>query len=388
MKDKVQATGDDGWEMPERRERAVMSGVAPVRQDARKQSPDKPSAAPEKRPTFDAVSPESNVRLPSGRGVLSPAEIEALLRPNLDDLPDEEDVPEPSKISARPDIDFSTDPGNKPERSATAAETDDAQRLAARLSLALRRDCGLKAAARVTSVSNGPFSDALMGDARGSAVACFTGPDGEISAMLVLSPALSAALIETACGGAPGQAPAARRALTPLDAALLEGLVRPVGAALSSHFNFARIETDAGFAAALAPPGAANYIHMNVRVDTAELPARLIIADNDLFDTAPARTDDASLFDAPDPAALSAPIPASARTPRAVTALLTVRIASLSVPLSRLTNLKAGSTLLLGVPADQPAELLSGGRDGPVIAEGDVGRRGGKMALRIARKIG
>ncbi|MEM9225982.1 MAG: FliM/FliN family flagellar motor C-terminal domain-containing protein, partial [Pseudomonadota bacterium] len=65
------------------------------------------------------------------------------------------------------------------------------------------------------------------------------------------------------------------------------------------------------------------------------------------------------------------------------TAVLTARIARLSVPLSRLTNLKAGSTLLLGLPADQPVEVLSGGRDGPVAFEGEVGRKGNRMAVRI-----
>ena len=46
-----------------------------------------------------------------------------------------------------------------------------------------------------------------------------------------------------------------------------------------------------------------------------------------------------------------------------------------------------GSTLLLGVPADQPVELLSGGRAGPVIAEGQIGRKGSKMAVRITRRL-
>ncbi|MEO1643287.1 MAG: FliM/FliN family flagellar motor C-terminal domain-containing protein, partial [Pseudomonadota bacterium] len=66
-----------------------------------------------------------------------------------------------------------------------------------------------------------------------------------------------------------------------------------------------------------------------------------------------------------------------------VTALLTARLARLSVPLSRITSLKAGSTLLLGLPPDQPVEVLSGDRDGPVVMEGSVGRRGNKIAVKV-----
>ncbi|HAO35151.1 MAG TPA: hypothetical protein DEB28_16690, partial [Hyphomonas sp.] len=49
-------------------------------------------------------------------------------------------------------------------------------------------------------------------------------------------------------------------------------------------------------------------------------------------------------------------------------------------------NLKPGSTLLLGLPADQPVELLTGGRDGAVVAEGEIGRKGNRMAVRINRR--
>ena len=69
-----------------------------------------------------------------------------------------------------------------------------------------------------------------------------------------------------------------------------------------------------------------------------------------------------------------------------MTAILTARLATLSVPLSRLTELKAGSTLLLGLPADQPVELLSGGRDGKPAFEGVMGRKGDKMAVKITKR--
>ena len=44
------------------------------------------------------------------------------------------------------------------------------------------------------------------------------------------------------------------------------------------------------------------------------------------------------------------------------------------------------AALLLGLPADQPVELLTGGRDGAVVAEGEIGRKGNRMAVRINRR--
>ena len=80
-------------------------------------------------------------------------------------------------------------------------------------------------------------------------------------------------------------------------------------------------------------------------------------------------------------AQLALPRPAE----RTGTALMTARIATLSVPVSRVASLKAGDTLLLGLPADQPVELLSGGRDGAVAFEGDIGRKGDRIAVRVKR---
>ena len=160
---------------------------------------------------------------------------------------------------------------------------------------------------------------------------------------------------------------------------LLEGLVRPLGAALASSLKFSRIETDAEFACALAGPGMTSILDLDVRVDDIKMPARLILAEDDLFD-------------------LSSDMPTARRQPRisrevapvvgagAMTAVLTARVATLSVPMSRLANLKPGSTLLLGLPADQPVELLTGGRDGAVVAEGEIGRKGNRMAVRINRR--
>ena len=323
---------------------------------------------------------ESEAHKPVLRGKLSSAEIEALLRPDLSDM-DPEPAPEPVSVTPRdiPDLDTPAAPVG------TAARPDlpeDALRLAARLSLAFRQGCGLRAAATVTGASGGTFTSALESHSgeTGRAIACFAAPNGEIIAMLSLSAPLAAALIESACGGKPG--PFMPRDLTPLDTALLEGLVRPLGAGISTSLSFARIETDAEFAAALARPGAADVIDLDIRFDHLRMPARMILASDDLFDFVPPAAA-ARTHPAPTPTpATPAPTPSGA----AVTAVLTARIASLSVPLSRLTDLKAGSTLLLGVPADQPVELLSGGRNGPVAAEAQIGRKGAQMALRITKR--
>ena len=69
-----------------------------------------------------------------------------------------------------------------------------------------------------------------------------------------------------------------------------------------------------------------------------------------------------------------------------VTAVLTARLANLTVPLSRITELKAGATLLLGLPADQPVELMSGGLDGQPVFEGRMGRKSNKVAVKITKR--
>lgn len=369
MTNQMPPAKDDGWAMSDGRERAVMFDT-----------PDEPMpAAGLPAPQAEA----SNVRAPRGRGVLSAEEIAALLRPNLDDMPPLE--PEPEKIEDKPVQNF---PDALAKAAAVAVgdvEQQHARRLAARLSLSLRQDCGLKAAATVSKVRNEEFAYALEGAGRGVAVACFTAPSGEIGCMLMLSAPLTSALIETACGGKPSHTSGAARVLTPLDAALLEGLVRPLGGAVGKHLSFARVEIDAAFAAALASPGTARVIDLDVRVEDVRLPATLILAEDDLFEEdgqgegqqarRPALFDDASSG-----AVTTQP------NQKALTAVLTARIAKITVPLSRLSNLKPGATLLLGVPADQPVALLSGGRDGALAAEGEIGRKGGKVAIRVTRR--
>ncbi|MEO1964896.1 FliM/FliN family flagellar motor switch protein [Hyphomonas sp.] len=359
MKSDLPLAADDGWDMSPRRESAVMV--------------DMPTS-------FEPLSPDRP--LPSARGVLSAAEIEALLRPDLSDLPDNPPEPEPELIADKPLPDVETPAPAPVAEDAPATDIPmTARQMASRLSLGLRKGCGLRAAAAARAVREGDFDSGLTGRVagQGAAIACFAVGEGEVDAMLVLSPELANALIETACGGNGMPGDWSPRDLTPLDSALLEGLVRPLGHAIAPGLSFAGMETEVDFAAALARPGTAEIIDFEIRVDGGRHAARLIlsgeISEQDKPEALPA------------PQTVQAAAPPAGTPPSSVTVLLTARVASLSVPLSRLSDLTAGSTLLLGVPADQPVELLSGGRDGPVVAEAQIGRKGNKMALRISRRV-
>lgn len=338
------ADDDDGWDMSPRREGQVMS--------------DLPAPA-------EPADPERF--LMTARGKLSPAEIEALLRPDLSDMGPEPEPPPPKAAPAERALgDFAAPPAP-----AAAAEEGTARRLAARLSMALRDHCGLPVAIQPGDTQTLSFIEAARqcGDERGQAMACFATPSADIGAVLLLPPGLTQMLIETACGartrsGAP-------KPLSPIDIALLEALLRPLAGSLGEALSFSGVETDSQFTSCIVPPTDALSISMTFRVQTEQFVGRLIIAP-------PVASAEAGL-----PAETKA-APASAQGQ--LTMVVTARIASLSVPLSRLSGLKPGATLLLGVPADQPVEILSGGSEGPLVAEAEIGRRGGRVALRILRR--
>jgi flagellar motor switch protein FliM len=334
-------SADDGWDMPPRRQGQVMA--------------DMPRS-------FEAAEPDRP--LMTARGLLSPAEIEALLRPDLSDLPPE---PAPVATATRPVEEFGAPVQQRHE------DHDTARRFAARLSMAMRESCGLPIAAAVTGIGRGPFDAAVRqsDEDRGQAIACFATRDGDIGAMLVLSPGLAQLLIETACGAR--ERAGAARPLSPIDLALLEALVRPLAQGVASELSFSGIETELAFAAAIAPPSEALVTEFSMRVQTETFRAQLIVA--------------GAIASPPKPEAGQGPVTVNAHPAQgALSATLTVRVASLAVPLSKLSGLKPGATLLLGVPADQPVELISGGEGGVLAAEAEIGRRGGRIALRITRR--
>lgn len=330
----------DEWAMSERRERSVMR--------------DMPEAYRKSKPAKD-----EGFRFPTARGILSKAEIEALLRPNLGKIND--DDPETTDVR---EVSISN------EFAATETQvTEEARRVAARLALALGQISALKMPIRALSSSSVTDMGARLSrlSARKTAIACFA-IDGssEISHFLVLPGEIADTLISVACGGA-SNAGSSNRELSAIDCALLEQLIRPLNEAFAPESRLSCIETDGEYAASLASSD--NGEHMEFGIASGPQARRI-----ELFTVATA--------------AKRAQHPESLETAqKKMTALMTARIASLSVPVSKLSALKPGDTLMLGLPADQPVELLSGDRDGAVAFEGEIGRKGNFMAVRIRRSV-
>ena len=181
-----------------------------------------------------------------------------------------------------------------------------------------------------------------------------------------MSADLTSSFIDLACGGEGSPSGVAGRALTIIDGDILDSLLSPLSPSLGEGFSLARTEIDARFASAMAPPGSSELIDLSITLGALESPARLAILHGQVQQSEGLSLDDIDGDFA--------------------TAVLTARIASLSVPVSRLSDLKPGATLMLGIPSDQPVELLSGGRDGVVAAEGEIGRKGNAIAVRVSRR--
>lgn len=307
-----------------------------------------------------AVDPsEDDRRLPTARGVLTKAEIAALLRP---DLPDHigRAVP-PAQVEPRviPPLDAQLlDPVEQDTRR-------QAEELAARLALAFGRNTGLKAAIVLDEVAQ-TETRALPGLMRGktAAIACFGTSELNVTTLVCLPGTLADTLIARACGasGSTGRSGEVWR-LSAIDCALLEQLIAPLGAALGDGVSLQSIETDVPYVVSTLPQGGVCVAEFGVEASEFRSEIAVISAQLPLL-----RKDG--------PALRHSEVP--------LTALVTARIARLSVPLSRLTELKAGATLVLGLPPDQPVEVLNGGRTGEVVFEGQLGRKGKQMAVRIA----
>jgi len=262
-----------------------------------------------------------NFRLPTSRGVLSAAEIEALLRP---DIP-EDAFEEPKEVS----------------QLGTAIVT-------------------------VKKASQAPLSY-LVSQYRGDPVlVLFNDQSGTQVAGLTLDQSVAVMIIDRACGGS-AELPAAmsERTLSALDKSILEEVLRPLAKALDPAFSVACIEANRTAAHALLPPGKAILAELSCEMDG-------IVGKAAFARLVP---DKVQAVSSGEKAAMGK-----------MMTTLTARIASLNVPVSRLSNLKAGSVLLLGLPTDQPVELLTGGHQGEVIAEGDVGRKGNRVAVRITKR--
>ncbi|MEO0785869.1 MAG: FliM/FliN family flagellar motor switch protein [Pseudomonadota bacterium] len=301
---------------------------------------------------------------PTARGVLSAAEIEALLRPDLPNPP----PTAPKDTAPKPLADLDTPP--------PALSPEDSERLCARLGLTVHRATGLGVGLEPFELAQQGFRAAFPAPETGAIFACFGHEDGDVEAVLALSSMATLALVDASCGADGNDLKALQpRALTDIDLAILDRILRPLAAQLpGGHLHC--LESRAAFTLSIAPPGPATRIDLSVSLDGFSAQGRLILSD--------AAWEDFKAEPRP-------PLPDLARLEgskvgRELTALLTARIASLSVPVSRLADLKPGDTLLLGLPADEPVQLLSGGRAGTVAAEGEIGRKGGKMAVRIRKR--
>lgn len=316
----------------------------------------KPRAA---QPRMDG----DNFKVPTGRGVLTAAEIEALLRP---DIPDDA-FEEPKQVAPRavPELEEGASP---------AGLQLDAATLASRLTLALRRACDIEAVVGVNNASHAPLSY-LVSQYKGEPVlVLFQDASGTQVAGLTLDSRLAAVIIDRSCGGSlmAGSAQLARK-LSLLDRSILEEMLRPLARAIDPSFSIACIETHRSAAHAMLPPGKAMLAELTCEIGTVAGKAAFARLEQNSLPAGGVATPGLSYGQ-------------SAAANR-LTTQLTARIASLNVPVSRLSNLKAGSVLLLGLPTDQPVQLLSGGHRGDVVAEGDVGRKGSKIAVRITRKL-
>ena len=291
----------------------------------------------------------------SARTLLSAAELDALLNPNLSDLPDKT----PAKDAALPDLDADRQRHQTLQR---GGET-----LAARLSLTLQADAGLEIAIRAGSVDERPFRSVVEQMREAVAFVVFVGVENSVTGVLGLGAQLATSLIETATGAAHRFSDVVQpRALTDLDRSVLSALFQTIAPA----FNAQQVRIDHRLltAAAVAPPADGARLQLTVCLGDRAWPA-LLATRSEILD------------------GLSPVGGCEARDPivqrDTLTTLLTARLARLSVPVSRIAALKPGQTLLLGLPVDQPVELLSGGRDGTSAATADLGRAGAFMAVRL-----
>ncbi|MEO0981111.1 MAG: FliM/FliN family flagellar motor switch protein [Pseudomonadota bacterium] len=305
-------------------------------------------------------APDDTRALPTKRGVLTAAEIEALLRPDLSDIDDAPAATRKVEPSAIRDLSDDALAGD--------AARDQAAGRAAALTLALRRDCALDAAVRLAHCRDAAFAEAVS-SVRPHWASLFFGDETGVRAALLLDDVVAGSIISIACGapntGGDTRAP---RELSVLDSALLESLLKPLARTLGEGYELLSVETKPEYAIATAPPAQAVEAWLDVATSHGSGRAVMVLGD------APTR-----------PRPIARAVEPGAE-PRGAVAVATARVASLSVPVSRLSDLKPGATLLLGAPADQPVEILSGGRDGALAAEGEIGRRGGKIAIRITRR--
>lgn len=352
-------------------------------------APDQPD------PAAKAAAPEGtlrsdNLRLPdpdagrlpkSARNVLSRDEIEALLNPDLDDLPIRAPEPREKRQAGAADAPYEDAAAAKAKALMTACDA-----LIARLSHALQAPGAVGAVLRLSAAESRPFRATLDAHPGNGVFVCLSDEAGRVGAALTLSPDAASALIERAGGASEALALSApARSLTALDESLLAGALAPV-LTLFPALTTVRLYADRLRAGATVPPGDAIRLTLTLQIGTRAWPSTMLVSTMLVSTGSLAPADQApSPNHAPDAPPVIAHEPKTGPA-AGLTTVLTARVASLSVPLSRLSGLKPGMTLSLGLPADTPVSLHSGDTTGPVVAEAALGREGNRVALRLIRK--
>jgi flagellar motor switch/type III secretory pathway protein FliN len=329
---------------------------------------DVPEAAaptpPEPEPEIDPDRP-----FPTKRGILSKAEIEALLRPDLSDMEPEAASVGDADPFAGESLDLVLFDAEETHAGISASEL---QVLATRMMAALRRDGLLSVALELGSI--GPLPSEWPA---GTVHLVFETSRGDPVASMALPPAFVEEILETLCGQEPlPQADHKAAAPGVLGSRLLREafapLAPPVAALAGQGLALRRVETDARFARLVE--GFEGRISFTLLAGGTGPAHRISVM---ICPVDPSPEDGAgALIGAIDESGL----------PEHLESRLHARLATLKLPVSQLTDLVPGRTLLLGVPPDQPVELVTrlGGEARPV-AEARIGRLGGQMAVKLSR---
>ena len=213
----------------------------------------------------------------------------------------------------------------------------------------------------------------------------FEDATGDPAAAMTLPARAGAQLLDLVCGGTGAQTSGVSDLRSRLARRILRDALAPMAEALRATVNrtvtLCRIETEARFAA-LVPSGGGLHrlgLRMELLGQSGEVVVHICPA------SSPETGPGAAVSGLPShPQPLLNP-PETGRLQGLETAL-SVRLVRLTVPASKLAALKPGQLLLLGVPTDQPVELISGRGDTKrVHAEGRMGRLGGRKAVKISR---
>lgn len=315
-------------------------------------------------PRFAAASPDSGVAseepvFQADRGILTPKEIETLLRParQTGTMPDRHATAEVKRARRA----HSKSPsGQKPGSGPVNA-------LAERIGSAL--SCGAAMELSVKPRESADFDVASLGQLMSGTpviIAGFGRSDTRLSALVCLPLSLANALISQI---RTSEKVARKTDLSEQPNALDLVILHKIIAALNSTFGdgvrLQAITTELGDVAD-------RFQTEEITITEYDVTGRGVVSD---LAVVKGRAAAPPVSDTDQDVAALPEVP--------IIALVTARLSGFRATLGELKNLSAGSILMLGPASDAPVEILSGGRTGPVISHACIGRRGGKMALKV-----